>query len=44
MTRTNPVMPLTRIEIRIAIAKITAVVDSDWIMGVGSIGAIGKAD
>jgi hypothetical protein len=33
-------MPLMRIEIRMAIAKITAVGDSDWMIGVGSIGAI----
>jgi hypothetical protein len=30
-----------RIEMRMAIAKITAVGDADWTMGVGSIGVIG---
>jgi len=34
------VTPLTKIERRMAIAKITAVGDSDWMMGVGSMGAI----
>jgi hypothetical protein len=33
-------MLLTRIEIRMAIAKITAVGEFDWTIGMGSIGAI----
>jgi hypothetical protein len=41
MTRTNPVIPLNKIEIRMAHAKIIEVEDSDCMIWVGS-GEIGE--
>jgi hypothetical protein len=37
-------MPLNSIEIKMAIDKITAVGESDWTTGVGSIGIICEVD
>lgn len=40
ITWTKPVIEPTKVEIKMAIARITAVGDSDWTIGVGSIWVI----